>query len=186
MAYGLIATDYLPPTNDNNELFAKCLAAVNQLLYQFNPSEGSSQLDRLGMIASTEATLIREIALLVYAGVLDQSLNLKPNNINYRTIVHPGSSENDPGRDFNVLLTAVEQHSATTMGPPVIWAPLVEYTDTEILESASEEGLGDIMTMVFSCDQDRPYHCGQCMDCIRRRHTFIQAGIEDNTIYECR
>lgn len=66
----------------------------------------------------------------------------------------------------------------------ILWAPLLNYTDGDILKSASEEGILDIVLMADSCDHDRPYHCGQCAGCLSRRILIIDQDIEDTTRYE--
>lgn len=65
-----------------------------------------------------------------------------------------------------------------------VWAPLQQYSDQDILESAAEEGLLDITTMARLCEHSRPIHCGMCGGCTNRRMLFISSGVDDNTLYE--
>lgn len=65
-----------------------------------------------------------------------------------------------------------------------MWGPLINNTDSEVLASAAEEGLIDIVLKTQSCSYERPYHCGACMTCMRRKHDVVQAGVTDNTLYE--
>lgn len=121
---------------------------------------------------------------MIRAGILDDELNITTGT-DYLTIVLPLTAD-DPYSRTSTFTPVDGMNAVGVSGRPFMWKPLEGYTTAQILESAAEEGLGDIMTMIFNCSQDRPYHCGQCTECIHRRHAFIQAGIEDNTIYECR
>lgn len=64
------------------------------------------------------------------------------------------------------------------------WGPLLEATDSDVLASAEEEGLIDIVIKTQLCSYERPYHCGACVSCMKRKHDFVQAGVIDTTRYE--
>lgn len=63
----------------------------------------------------------------------------------------------------------------------VIEAPLIDMTKKEIVEKGF--AIGAPMDLSYSCYSGGSLHCGQCESCKRRRRAFIEAGLEDPTIY---
>lgn len=63
--------------------------------------------------------------------------------------------------------------------------PLHQYTLAEIILSAQEEGLLDVVLSAKTCNlENRPYHCGNCRNCMFRRMTLLDLEIPDTARYE--
>ncbi|UTB33597.1 MAG: 7-cyano-7-deazaguanine synthase QueC [Methanobacterium sp. ERen5] len=62
-----------------------------------------------------------------------------------------------------------------------IEAPLIGMNKNEIVEYG--DSIGAPMELSYSCYKGLNYHCGVCESCMRRKRAFINAGVEDKTIY---
>ena len=62
-----------------------------------------------------------------------------------------------------------------------IKAPLIELNKKEIVELGKK--LNAPMELSYSCYNSGNIHCGICESCLRRKRAFIDALIEDETIY---
>lgn len=63
-----------------------------------------------------------------------------------------------------------------------IYAPYTTITKTDIAKRGKELGIDYSKT--WSCYKGGDIHCGKCGTCVERKEALIDAGIEDNTIYE--
>jgi 7-cyano-7-deazaguanine synthase len=64
--------------------------------------------------------------------------------------------------------------------PVSVLTPLIGLTKTEVIRACDRRTLA----ASFSCvDPQGGRHCGACIKCGRRRRAFIEAGVEDPTIY---
>jgi len=75
-------------------------------------------------------------------------------------------------------LAAAETPAGVTgeAGPAVV-APLLSYTDVQVVELAT--GLGVPWELAWSCVMNQPQQCGSCPSCQRRRAAFRAAGVID-------
>lgn len=132
----------------------------------------------------------RQVALLLESGILTPEFELNT-TAPYKTIVTEYTSSLQGDRLTRLQLFAervypkwVDVFQAYQPEGP-LWAPIINNTLTEVLISAKEEGLEELMLATRFCSyQDRPMHCGVCQRCVQRRHALIQAGITDTTKYE--
>lgn len=132
----------------------------------------------------------RQVALLLEAGILTPEFELNTTSP-YKTIVTEYTSSRRDYRLARQQLFAQRVYPKWTEvfqacqpeGP--FWAPIIDNTLTEVLTSAKEEGLEELMLATRFCSyHDRPIHCGVCQRCVQRRHALLQAGITDTTQYE--
>lgn len=65
--------------------------------------------------------------------------------------------------------------------PPVVEAPFVHVTKTDIARRGAE--LGAPLHLSWSCYQGGDVHCGVCGTCYERREAFRDAGLPDPTAY---
>ena len=63
-----------------------------------------------------------------------------------------------------------------------IKAPLIDLNKKEIVELG--EKVNTPMDISYSCYAGENKHCGLCESCVRRKKAFIDAGIEDPTVYK--
>jgi len=69
-----------------------------------------------------------------------------------------------------------------TYGKVEVEAPLISMTKPEIIRLGQR--LKVPFHLTYSCYNGRELHCGKCPTCIQRREAFVEAGVEDPTIYE--
>ena len=62
-----------------------------------------------------------------------------------------------------------------------IKAPLIDLNKKEIVEFAKK--INAPMDISYSCYVGEDMHCGLCESCIRRKKAFIEANIDDPTVY---
>jgi len=60
-------------------------------------------------------------------------------------------------------------------------APLIDMNKSDIVQYGNS--IGAPMELSYSCYKGFNYHCGVCESCMRRKRAFINAGVEDKTIY---
>ena len=60
-------------------------------------------------------------------------------------------------------------------------APLIDMNKNDIVQYGNR--IGAPMELSYSCYKGFNYHCGVCESCMRRKRAFINAGVEDKTIY---
>ena len=63
-----------------------------------------------------------------------------------------------------------------------IFAPYTDITKADIARHGIEHGVDYSLT--WSCYKGGKKHCGKCGTCIERHEAFVEAGIQDPTIYE--
>jgi 7-cyano-7-deazaguanine synthase len=59
--------------------------------------------------------------------------------------------------------------------------PFVHSTKSQIIQRGKQ--LGAPYYLTWSCYKGGEVHCGTCATCLARRDAFIEAGVEDPTIY---
>lgn len=136
---------------------------------------------------------LKWMAQLRYANIINDQLERNVES-DWKTIVaweakSSKSTQTDPTRQYITdTLRAASQNIVPEIGRPAIWAPLINYTVTDILEEAQRHGVLDTVMQTNTCEahwkKGRPGQCGTCRQCIIRRHTLIQAGITDTTQYD--
>ncbi len=62
-----------------------------------------------------------------------------------------------------------------------ILAPYTNISKADIARRGAEKGVDYSLT--YSCYKGRERHCGRCGTCTERRQAFIEAGLEDPTLY---
>lgn len=63
-----------------------------------------------------------------------------------------------------------------------ISAPFVDIDKTEICRIGTD--LGVPYGLTWSCYKGAHFHCGKCGTCVERQEAFLEAGVDDPTIYE--
>lgn len=145
-----------------------------------------------GSVSSSSA--LKRMALLRYANIIDDQLEFNTASNKWKTIaawdaVSLRGPQNDPSRQTvtGVVQTA-NQYMIPEAGRPLVWAPLANYTVVEIITEARKYGVLDALMQTNVCQSHsrtgRPGYCGVCKHCLVRRHSFIQADVEDTTKYD--
>lgn len=87
------------------------------------------------------------------------------------------------------FLTAFEQMAALgssqgTLGKPIeLVAPLLHLSKAETIQLGLQHGLDYATTVTCYRADDQGRACGRCDACVLRKKGFIEAGVEDVTVY---
>ena len=79
---------------------------------------------------------------------------------------------------YNAVL---EKAVASYCQPPTVKAPLVDLFKPDIIKKGIK--LKAPLHLTYSCYLGEKKHCGVCESCLRRRHGFEEAGVDDPTEY---
>lgn len=169
--------------------------AYLSMINLFDPT--AKRIDDGGLISTSIA--VQNLTLLKVANLINEDMT--PNtDTPHKTIAvwHAQTTRgprNTPSRHdmFPKILgeQAAEVWNSTwpdhAVDRPPVWAPLFNYTLPEVLSEADKHGLLDVVLMANNCEAHdhfgRPGMCGMCHTCIARRHSLLQAGLDDPTIY---
>lgn len=65
-----------------------------------------------------------------------------------------------------------------------VLSPFCDIDKAEIINSVKHiEGIEEILAKTYSCYEGGDIHCGVCATCQERKRAFLQANLEDKTIY---
>lgn len=94
---------------------------------------------------------------------------------------HASDAENYPDcrEEF---VEAMERAARAGTGSMIsIEAPLISLKKSEVVRLGAR--LGVPFWLTWSCYRDGEAHCGSCESCVNRKRAFIEAGVEDPTVY---